>query len=104
TDWEPVTPTSLRLLQVGGAKLETDDARRIRETLTPGLQQVFGMAEGVLGSTRPGDPPEVVDRTQGRPLSADDELRIVDGAGLPVPDGTEGEPLGGGRVQFNGRV
>ena len=57
TEWEPVTPTSLRLLQVGGAKLEADDARRIRETLTPGLQQVFGMAEGLLCYTRPGDPP-----------------------------------------------
>ncbi len=57
TEWEPVTPKSLRLLQVGGAKLEADDARRVRETLTPGLQQVFGMAEGLLNYTRPDDPP-----------------------------------------------
>jgi mycobactin salicyl-AMP ligase len=102
TDWEPVMPTSLRLLQVGGAKLETDDARRIRETLTPGLQQVFGMAEGLLCYTRPGDPPEVVDRTQGRPLSADDELRIVDDAGRPVTPGAEGELLVRGPYTFNG--
>jgi len=102
TDWEPVTPTSLRLLQVGGAKLETEDARRIRETLTPGLQQVFGMAEGLLCYTRPGDPPEVVDRTQGRPLSADDELRIVDDAGRPVVPGAEGELLVRGPYTFNG--
>src|ERR1700761_1761633 len=40
-DWEPATPKSLRLLQVGGARLEPDDARAIRATLTPGLQQVF---------------------------------------------------------------
>jgi mycobactin salicyl-AMP ligase len=102
TDWEPVTPTSLRLLQVGGAKLETDDARRIRDTLTPGLQQVFGMAEGLLCYTRPGDPPEVVDRTQGRPLSAHDELRIVDDAGRPVTPGAEGELLVRGPYTFNG--
>ena len=102
TDWEPVTPTSLRLLQVGGAKLETDDARRIRETLTPGLQQVFGMAEGLLCYTRPGDPPEVVDRTQGRPLSAHDELRIVDDAGRPVTPGAEGELLVRGPYTFKG--
>ena len=51
------------------------------------------MAEGLLCYTRPGDPTEQVDRTQGRPLSADDELRIVDDAGLLVPDGTEGELL-----------
>jgi mycobactin salicyl-AMP ligase len=102
TEWEPETPTSLRLLQVGGAKLEADDARRIRETLTPGLQQVFGMAEGLLCYTRPGDPPELVDRTQGRPLSADDELRVVDDAGRAVPDGTEGELLVRGPYTING--
>jgi mycobactin salicyl-AMP ligase len=102
TEWEPETPTSLRLLQVGGAKLEFDDARRIRETLTPGLQQVFGMAEGLLCYTRPADPPELVDGTQGRPLSADDELRIVDDAGVPVPDGVEGELLVRGPYTING--
>ncbi len=102
TEWEPETPTSLRLLQVGGAKLEADDARRVRETLTPGLQQVFGMAEGLLCYTRLGDAPELVDRTQGRPLSADDELRIVDDAGRPVPAGAEGELLVRGPYTFNG--
>ena len=102
TEWEPEAPTSLRLLQVGGAKLEASDAQRVRETLTPGLQQVFGMAEGLLNYTRPGDPPEVVDHTQGRPLCVDDELRIVDDAGHPVPAGTEGELLVRGPYTFNG--
>ena len=102
TEWEPEAPTSLRLLQVGGAKLEPNDAQRVRETLTPGLQQVFGMAEGLLNYTRPGDPPNVVDHTQGRPLCVDDELRIVDEAGLPVPAGTEGELLVRGPYTFNG--
>jgi len=102
TEWEPEAPTSLRLLQVGGAKLEANDAQRVRETLTPGLQQVFGMAEGLLNYTRPGDPPNVVDRTQGRPLCVDDELRIVDDAGQPVPSGAEGELLVRGPYTFNG--
>jgi mycobactin salicyl-AMP ligase len=102
TEWEPEAPTSLRLLQVGGAKLEANDAQRVRETLTPGLQQVFGMAEGLLNYTRPGDPPNVVDHTQGRPLCVDDELRIVDDAGQPVPSGAEGELLVRGPYTFNG--
>jgi mycobactin salicyl-AMP ligase len=102
TEWESETPTSLRLLQVGGAKLEAIDAQRVRETLTPGLQQVFGMAEGLLNYTRPGDPPDVVDHTQGRPLCVDDEVRIVDDAGRPVPAGGEGELLVRGPYTVNG--
>ena len=44
----------------------------------------------------------MVDHTQGRPLSADDELRIVDDAGQPVPAGAEGELLVRGPYTFNG--
>jgi mycobactin salicyl-AMP ligase len=101
-DWEPVTPKSLRILQVGGSKLEPDDARRVRETLTPGLQQVFGMAEGLLNYTRLDDPVAVLENTQGRPLCAADELRIVDGAGEPVGPGEEGELLVRGPYTLNG--
>jgi mycobactin salicyl-AMP ligase len=101
-DWEPVTPTSLRLLQVGGAKLEPEDARRVRAALTPGLQQVYGMAEGLVNYTRLDDSPELVDYTQGRPLCADDELRIVDDTGEPVADEAEGELLVRGPYTLNG--
>ncbi|OBH57671.1 2,3-dihydroxybenzoate-AMP ligase [Mycobacterium mantenii] len=101
-EWEPVTPKSLRLLQVGGAKLEPEDARLVRGALTPGLQQVFGMAEGLLNYTRLDDPPELTEHTQGRPMSAADELRVVDAAGEPVPPGEEGELLVRGPYTFNG--
>ncbi len=101
-EWEPVTPKSLRLLQVGGARLEPDDARRIRETLTPGLQQVFGMAEGLLNYTRLDDPAELIEHTQGRPLCEADELRIMDSAGEPVTPGEEGELLVRGPYTING--
>lgn len=98
-DWEPQKPTTLRLLQVGGAKLAAGDARRIREALTPGLQQVFGMAEGLLCFTRLGDAAELLDTTQGRPLCADDELRVVDEDGAEAP---EGELLVRGPYTING--
>lgn len=101
-EWEPVTPKTLRLLQVGGAKLEPEDARLVRTALTPGLQQVFGMAEGLLNYTRPDDPPELTEHTQGRPLSAADELRVVNAAGEPMPPGEEGELLVRGPYTFNG--
>jgi mycobactin salicyl-AMP ligase len=101
-DWEPVTPKTLRLLQVGGAKLDPSDARQIRKSLTPGLQQVFGMAEGLLCYTRLDDPPDLVDTTQGRPMCPDDELLVVDDIGRPVPDGAEGELLVRGPYTLNG--
>ncbi len=98
-DWEPQKPTTLRLLQVGGAKLGAGDAAQIREALTPGLQQVFGMAEGLLCYTRPGDAPELLDTTQGRPLCPDDELRVVDEDGS---EASEGELLVRGPYTING--
>ncbi len=101
-EWEEQRPTTLRLLQVGGAKLAADDARQIRSTLTPGLQQVFGMAEGLLCYTRLDDSPEIIEHTQGRPLAEHDELRIVDDTGVEVPDGEPGELLVRGPYTING--
>jgi len=72
-------PRTLRLLQVGGAHLSPDLARRLRRVLGCALQQVYGMAEGLLCFTRLDDPGDVVEGTQGRPALPDDEVRIVDG-------------------------
>lgn len=101
-EWEPVLPTSLRLVQVGGSRMSPEEARYVYEGLTTGLQQIFGMAEGMLQFTRPGDPAEVVLNTQGRPLSAHDELRVVDEDGAAVAPGEEGELLVRGAYTHNG--
>ena len=54
------------------------------------LQQVFGMAEGLLNYTRLDDPDDVVCTTQGRPMCPDDEVRLVDELDQDVPDGRAG--------------
>jgi 2,3-dihydroxybenzoate-AMP ligase len=84
---------TLRLLQVGGARLADEVARRVRPVLGATLQQVFGMAEGLLNYTRLDDPDEVICSTQGRPLSPGDEVRIVDEADRDLPDGEAGALL-----------
>jgi salicylate---CoA ligase len=84
---------SLRLLQVGGARLADELAARVRPVLGCRLQQVFGMAEGLLNYTRLDDPDEVVCTTQGRPLSPADEVRLVDELDRDVPDGRPGSLL-----------
>ncbi|MBL0885615.1 (2,3-dihydroxybenzoyl)adenylate synthase [Myceligenerans indicum] len=81
---------SLRLLQVGGSRLADSVARRIGPELGCALQQVFGMAEGLINMTRLDDPDDVVTRTQGRPMSGHDELRILDEDGAAVADGAPG--------------
>ncbi|MEE3065675.1 MAG: AMP-binding protein [Actinomycetota bacterium] len=101
-DWEPVLPTSLRVVQVGGSRLLPDEARFIRQNLTAGMQQIFGMAEGMLNFTRPGDPADVVDNVQGRPMSPADEMKVVDENGAEVAPGEEGELLVRGPYTING--
>lgn len=82
---------SLRLLQVGGAPLRANVARRLHASLGCPIQQVYGMAEGLLNFTRLDDPPEVTFTTQGRPASPGDEIRIVDPSGADVLPGEKGE-------------
>ncbi len=85
--------TSLQVLQVGGAKFIPEAAARVRPTLGCTLQQVFGMAEGLVNYTRLDDPEEIIVTTQGRPISPDDEVLILDDTGAPVPDGEPGHLL-----------
>lgn len=89
--WDAADRSSLRLLQVGGAKLDAQLARRVGPALGCELQQVFGMAEGLLNYTRLDDPDELVLTTQGRPLSPDDEVRVVGPDGADVAAGAVGE-------------
>ena len=81
---------SLRVLQVGGARLADEIARQVRPVMGCTLQQVFGMAEGLLNYTRLEDPEEVVCTSQGRPLSPGDEVRLVDVLDRDVDAGEPG--------------
>lgn len=101
-EWDPSDLSSLTLLQVGGALLDTSLAQRIRPVLGCDLQQVFGMAEGLLCFTRLDDPEEVVFHTQGRPLSPQDEVCIVDEQGRDVAEGDVGELLTRGPYTIHG--
>jgi 2,3-dihydroxybenzoate-AMP ligase len=85
--------SSLRVLQVGGARLADEVARKIKPVLGCTLQQVFGMAEGLLNYTRLDDPEDVICTTQGRPMCPDDEILVVDPFERPVPPGEPGSLL-----------
>lgn len=55
---------SLRLLQVGGARLSATLAARIPAEIGCQLQQVFGMAEGLVNYTALDDAPERIINTR----------------------------------------
>ncbi|WP_072807263.1 (2,3-dihydroxybenzoyl)adenylate synthase [Rhodococcoides yunnanense] len=94
--------SSLQVLQAGGAKFSSEAARRVRTELGCTLQQVFGMAEGLVNYTRLDDPEDVIVTTQGRPISPDDEIRVVDDNGDEVSPGSTGHLLTRGPYTIRG--
>jgi 2,3-dihydroxybenzoate-AMP ligase len=85
--------SSLRTVQIGGSVLPEGFAATLARALDCRVQQVYGMAEGLLNYTRLDDPPHVVEQTQGRPISDADEYRIVGEDGRPAGPGRPGELL-----------
>ncbi|MBF6177669.1 (2,3-dihydroxybenzoyl)adenylate synthase [Nocardia otitidiscaviarum] len=94
--------SSLRVLQVGGARCQEELARRVGPALGVTLQQVFGMAEGLVCYTRLDDPLEVVVSTQGRPMSEHDRVMVVDDTGAEVPPGMPGNLITHGPYTIRG--
>lgn len=102
TQWESTDRSSLRLMQVGGSKLAYSDALEMQHAFPNALQQVFGMAEGLIACTRLGDDKEIIATRQGRPVSEWDEVLVVDDQGKPVAIGEEGELLTRGPYTLSG--
>ncbi|SYX84974.1 (2,3-dihydroxybenzoyl)adenylate synthase [Paenibacillus alvei] len=94
--------TNLEVLQVGGAKFSAEAAKRVRTTIGCTLQQVYGMAEGLVNYTRFDDPEETIINTQGRPMSPYDEIRIVDDEDDEVAPGGVGHLLTRGPYTIRG--
>nr|WP_042191324.1 (2,3-dihydroxybenzoyl)adenylate synthase [Kibdelosporangium sp. MJ126-NF4]CEL19999.1 2,3-dihydroxybenzoate-AMP ligase [Kibdelosporangium sp. MJ126-NF4]CTQ97223.1 2,3-dihydroxybenzoate-AMP ligase (EC 2.7.7.58) [Kibdelosporangium sp. MJ126-NF4] len=94
--------SSMEVLQVGGARLADEAAGRVGTELGCRLQQVFGMAEGLVNYTRDDDPPELVTTTQGTPISPHDEIRIVDHDDVEVAPGEVGQLLTRGPYTIRG--
>jgi 2,3-dihydroxybenzoate-AMP ligase len=84
--------SSLQFIQSGGQRLQPE-VRRLAKKLIPSVfvQENFGMSEGLLMFVRRGDPADVCLETVGRPVSPDDEVRIVDENDAEVPFGAVGE-------------
>src|SRR2546427_1825335 len=84
--------SSLRVIQSGGQRMQPEVRVRTREVIPSAfVQENFGMSEGMLFFVRAEDPEAVRLETCGRPISPDDEVRLVDDEGREVADGEVGE-------------
>ena len=95
--------SSLQVIQSGGQRLQPEVRRRTKELIpSVTVQENFGMAEGMLMFVRLNDPEDVRMETVGRPVSPDDEVRLVDDDDNEVAPGEVGELLARGPYTLRG--
>ncbi|OGQ80538.1 MAG: 2,3-dihydroxybenzoate-AMP ligase [Deltaproteobacteria bacterium RIFCSPLOWO2_12_FULL_60_19] len=95
--------SSLQVIQSGGQRLQPEVRRRAEELIpSVTVQENFGMAEGMLMFVRLDDPEEVRMEMVGRPISPDDEVRLVDEDDHEVAPGEVGEFLARGPYTLRG--
>lgn len=83
--------SSLKLIQIGGSVLDQITAKKIERGFSCKLQQIFGIAEGLISTTSLDDDSETIYNTQGKPISEYDEVLIVDEEGKELPVEEYGE-------------
>jgi len=94
--------SSLRAMPTGGMKMTAELARQARQAFGDAVVQEYGMSEGLVTCTRPGDPTEWIFDTQGRPVSSGDEFKIVGDDDREVEHGEVGELLVRGPYTIRG--
>ncbi|TMH64485.1 MAG: (2,3-dihydroxybenzoyl)adenylate synthase [Betaproteobacteria bacterium] len=84
--------SSVRIIQSGGQRMQPEVRLKTHKLIPRSfVQENFGMSEGMLFFVRLDDPQEVKLETCGRPICADDEVRLVDDEGREVAPGEVGE-------------
>lgn len=100
---EEVDLSSVRIINTGGQKFQPETKRRAEKAFPNAtVQEIFGMAEGLLTIVRLDDPEEVRMETVGRPVSPHDEVKLVDDQDNEVSQGELGELLTRGPYTLRG--
>ncbi|MFH4415559.1 MAG: AMP-binding protein [Neisseriaceae bacterium] len=85
--------SSLRLIQVGGARFSSKQAQWFDTVFEGKLQQVYGMAEGLICLTELKGPRKLTWMTQGKPISLLDEIKLLHAEQSSVSGAFSGELL-----------
>ena len=84
--------SSFKRLLWGGNPVDPEIQLQFREIFGCDTDQTYGMAEGLICWTRESDPLEIKLRTQGRPVSHADDVRVMEvNTGNEVAIGETGE-------------
>ncbi|MBT3917072.1 MAG: AMP-binding protein [Rhodospirillaceae bacterium] len=83
--------SSLNLITNGGAKLQPELRQQLEQKFSCIFQEIYGTAEGLLNFTPLDGPDDVRFNSSGKPLSADDEIKIIDDDGNELSEGELGE-------------
>jgi acyl-CoA synthetase (AMP-forming)/AMP-acid ligase II len=101
-DLERTDFSHLRVAALGGASIAPELVRQMRKVLAcPVISRYTSTEAGVTTSTLAGDDDETIATTVGRP-APEVELRIVDGAGAPLPASEVGEVCCRSAAMFRG--
>lgn len=100
--YEDYDLSSLKIVQVGGSVLEPWLAEKIEKIFDVKLQQIFGIAEGLILTTNKEDDDKTRWQTQGKPISEHDEILIVDEQGEEVGGEEYGELITRGAYTIYG--
>jgi len=85
------------------SSIKPEAVQKCREILNAESCQVFGMAEGLITSTRQDDPLDIKIYTQGRGVSEADEIKIIDPETMKeLPQGEIGEMICRGPYTIRG--
>jgi cyclohexanecarboxylate-CoA ligase len=94
--------STLRIFVTAGAPIPRVLVHRAMERLGALVVSAWGMTEnGAATCTRPGDPPQKVFETDGKPIPGM-EVRVVGAEGQPLPTGQEGRLQARGMCNFVG--
>lgn len=102
SEWFSADFSSLERIIIGAAALDDHLARGLMDRFGIRLHQGYGLGEGITTFTHIDDPLPVTFGTQGKPISAGDELMIVGPGGEAVGPYEQGEILEKGPYTFFG--
>ena len=94
--------SSLNIITNGGAKLQPELRQQLEQKFACTFQEIYGTAEGLLNFTPLDGPDDIRHNSSGKPLSVDDEIKIIDDDGNELAEGELGELVVRGPYTIHG--